>query len=197
MPFNASSDSSSVPVIFQDEKARHRIKSKRRRSRLARSWRYFYLRFLRLGGTPRYISRGLAFGVFAGCFPLFGLQTLIGVLLAVKFRGHKLAAVAGTWISNPLTYVPIFAFNYKVGEFLLGFGIKKTQVSFPDNWQSWSELKESGFVFLVTLFSGCFVVGLVVAMVAYIMSMRFLSRWQRRGYLPLRERQKAKGKRQN
>jgi uncharacterized protein (DUF2062 family) len=182
MPFNASSDSSPVPVIFPDQKTRHPIKPKRRRSRWTRSWRYFYLRFLRLRGTPRYISRGLAFGVFAGCFPLFGLQTLMGVLLAVILRGHKLAAAAGTWISNPLTYVPIFAFNYKVGEFLLGFGIGETQVNFPDNWQSWSELKESGFVFLVTLFSGCFVVGLVASILSYIIAVRFLSRWQRRRY---------------
>ena len=175
-----SFDPSSLPVIFQDKKPHYRRQSKRRRSQVRRSWRYFYLRFLRLRGTPGYISRGLAFGVFAGCFPLFGLQTIIGVLLAVLFRGHKLAAVAGTWISNPLTYVPIFAFNYKVGELLLGFGIGETHVSFPNNWQSWSELKESGLVFLVTLFSGCLLVGAIASIFTYILSVRFVSRWRRR-----------------
>lgn len=175
-----SLDPSPYPVIFQDQKPKHNRQSKRRRSRIGRSWRYFYLRFLRLRGTPNYISRGLAFGVFAGCFPLFGLQTIIGVLFAVIFRGHKLAAVAGTWISNPLTYVPIFAFNYKVGELLLGFGIGETHVPFPDNWQSWGELKESGLVFLVALFSGCLVVGAIASVVTYIVSLRFLSRWRRR-----------------
>ncbi|ACB52880.1 putative membrane protein [Crocosphaera subtropica ATCC 51142] len=176
-----SLDPSPLPVIFQDKKPQHRRQSKRRRSKIKRSWRYFYLRFLRLRGTPRYISRGLAFGVLAGCFPLFGLQTIMGVLLAVLFRGHKLAAAAGTWISNPLTYVPIFAFNYKVGELLLGFGIGKTQVTFPDNWQSWAELKASGLVFLVTLFFGCLVVGLIASILTYFLSVRFLSRWRRRG----------------
>lgn len=175
-----SFDPSSLPVIFQDKKTHYRRHPKRRRSRIKRSWRYFCLRFLRLRGTPRYISRGLAFGVFAGCFPLFGLQTIIGVLLAVLFRGHKLAAAAGTWISNPLTYVPIFAFNYKVGELLLGFGIGETHVIFPDNWQSWSELKESGLVFLVTLFSGCLVVGAIASILTYLLSFRFVSRWRRR-----------------
>ncbi len=171
-----------LPVIYQDKKPHHRRHPKRRRSRIKRSWRYFYLRFLRLRGTPRYIARGLAFGVFAGCFPLFGLQTIIGVLLAVIFRGHKLAAAAGTWVSNPLTYLPIFAFNYKVGELLLGFGIGKTQVTFPDNWQSWTELKESGLVFLVTLFFGCLVIGWVAAILTYIISLKSLSRWRRRRY---------------
>lgn len=176
-----SADPSPLPVIFQDKKSPHRPPYKRRRSRIKRSWRYFCLRFLRLRGTPNYISRGLAFGVFAGCFPLFGLQTIMGVLLAVIFRGHKLAAAAGTWVSNPLTYVPIFAFNYKVGEFLLGFGIGQTQVSFPDNWQSWAELKPLGFVFLVSLFFGCLTVGSVAALLTYIVSFKFLSRWRKRG----------------
>ncbi len=175
-----SVEPSPLPVIFRDKKPHHRPPSKRPRSRIKRSWRYFYLRFLRLRGTPHYISRGLAFGVFAGCFPFFGLQTIIGVLLAVLFRGHKLTAAAGTWISNPLTYVPIFAFNYKVGELLLGFGVGETHVIFPDNWQSWSELKESGLVFLITLFSGCLLVGAIASILTYFLSFRFVSRWRRR-----------------
>ncbi|MDJ0508491.1 MAG: DUF2062 domain-containing protein [Crocosphaera sp.] len=177
-----SSEPSPSSVIFQDKKPSKPIKAKRHRSRIRRSWRYFYLRFLRLRGTPGYISRGLACGVFAGCFPLFGLQTIIGVLLAVIFRGHKLAAAAGTWISNPLTYVPIFAFNYKMGELLLGLGSQETPVSLPDDWQSWSELKASGLVFLITLFVGCFLVGLLSSIVAYIMSVQFFSRWHKNRY---------------
>ena len=177
-----SVDPSLLPVIFQDKKPPHSPPYKRRRSRIKRSWRYFCLRFLRLRGTTHYISRGLALGVFAGCFPLFGLQTIIGVLLAIIFRGDKLTAVAGTWVSNPLTYVPIFAFNYKIGQFFLGLSIGKTQVNLPDNWESWTELKESGLVFLVTLFSGCLIVGSIAALLTYIVSVRFLSRWRRRRY---------------
>jgi hypothetical protein len=82
--------------------------------------RYLYLRLLRLQSSPKEIARGLAVGVFAGCFPIFGFQTLAALVLAVPFRGNKLAAAAGTWVSNPFTYVPIYAFNYQVGEWLLG-----------------------------------------------------------------------------
>ncbi|MFS8808493.1 DUF2062 domain-containing protein, partial [Synechococcus sp. R6-10] len=76
--------------------------------------RYLYLRLLRLQSSPKEIARGLAVGVFAGCFPIFGFQTLAALVLAVPFRGNKLAAAAGTWVSNPFTYVPIYAFNYQV-----------------------------------------------------------------------------------
>ena len=51
-------------------------------------------------------ARGLAAGVFMGCFPIFGLQTLLGIALASLVRGNHILAAAGTWISNPLTYIP-------------------------------------------------------------------------------------------
>lgn len=167
-------------VIINDKKNPRTVSRKRRRSRWGRQWRYFYLRFGRLRGTPHSISRGLAFGVFAGCFPLFGLQTVIGVLLAIIFRGHKLAAAAGTWISNPLTYVPIFAFNYKLGEFVLRVGTGEDPIAFPQNWQSWSMLKDSGIDFVMTLFFGCLLVGIIASMGTYFISLRMLSRWHRR-----------------
>jgi uncharacterized protein (DUF2062 family) len=67
-------------------------------------------------------ARGLAAGIFCGCFPFFGLQTLLGVALASLVRGNHLLAAAGTWISNPLTYVPLYWFNYQLGSLLLGPG---------------------------------------------------------------------------
>lgn len=178
MPFNARSSYSRASVVMEETNSPNSIQSKPLHYRLARHCRYFYLRFRRLRGTPAAIARGLACGVFAGCFPLFGLQTIIGVLLAVIFRGNKFAAAIGTWISNPLTYVPIFAFNYKVGEVLLGFNNTIPQTNLQQNWQSWSTLMESGFDFVFTLFLGCFIVGLICAVGSYILCLKLVSRWR-------------------
>ena len=71
-------------------------------------------------GSPGQRSRGLAAGVFAGCFPFFGFQTLLGVALASLLRGNRILAAASTWISNPLTYVPLYWFNYTIGKHVLG-----------------------------------------------------------------------------
>ncbi len=68
-------------------------------------------------------ARGLAAGVFCGCFPFFGLQTLLGIALASVVRGNHLLAAAGTWISNPFTYLPLYWFNFKLGSLLLGPGL--------------------------------------------------------------------------
>lgn len=132
-----------------------------------RQWRYFYLRFVRLQGTSAAIARGIAVGVFAGMFPIFGFQILASVLLATWVRGNKLAAAAATWVSNPFTYVPLFAFNYQVGQRLLGLEqipLAKLEVMFS------GEILRLGTGLAAALFFGCLVVGLVAAPVSYFLS---------------------------
>jgi len=73
-------------------------------------------------GTPGQRARGLAAGIFCGCYPFFGLQIVLGVGLASVVRGNHLLAAAGTWISNPFTYVPLYWFNFQLGCLLIGPG---------------------------------------------------------------------------
>ena len=73
-------------------------------------------------GTPGQRARGLAAGVFCGCYPFFGLQIFLSVGVASVVRGNHLLAAAGTLVSNPLTYLPLYWFNYLVGCRLLGPG---------------------------------------------------------------------------
>lgn len=141
-----------------------------------RSWRrrlqYWYWRLVRLQGQPEALSRGLACGVFAGLFPIFGLQTIVGVFLAIFLRGNKILAAAGTWISNPLTYVPIYAFNFHVGKWLLNQHDKFTDVSL----QSWEQVKALGTEILITLFFGCSVVGFACSILSYVLGVSLIRR---------------------
>ena len=152
-------------------KSNRQKKHRRNRFWFKRYFRFLFLRFLRLRGKPKTLSRGLAVGVFAGFFPFFGLQTFIGIFLATLFRGSKVAAVAGTWISNPLTYLPIYLFNYKVGKFLLR--IESQPINQLD-LESFSKLKELGSTVAATFIFGCFVVGLIAGLIAYISSLYLL-----------------------
>ncbi|WNN88630.1 DUF2062 domain-containing protein [Gloeocapsopsis dulcis] len=128
--------------------------------------RSFSWRKLPIRGTPQYIARGLAAGVFAGLFPLFGLQTIVGVVLATLLKGNKLMAAAGTWISNPLTYVPILLFNFQIGRWLLNFDNLAFTTEAIADWQTFLEV---GTEFIVALFTGCFVVGLFCAIASYFL----------------------------
>lgn len=142
-------------------------RKKQKQSWWKRKLRYFYLRMIRLRSTTPAIARGLAMGVFAGLFPFFGLQTILGIFLAILVRGNKITAAVGTWISNPLTYIPIYLFNFEVGQFLLGTHYLSTDI----DWTSKTEILEAGKTFIATLLVGCTVVGAIVATVAYFVGL--------------------------
>ena len=88
--------------------------------KLLQRFRKFLLWVWKQDGTPAERARGMAVGIFSGCFPFFGFQTLLGIMLASLLKGNRLLATTGTWISNPLTYFPLYWLNYKIGSSILG-----------------------------------------------------------------------------
>ncbi|WP_299412610.1 DUF2062 domain-containing protein [Acaryochloris sp. IP29b_bin.148] len=154
---------------------RQRLRGPRARKRMTwqRRGRYFYLRFIRLQGSPDAIARGLAVGAFAGMFPIFGFQILFGVFLAAWVRGNKLTAAAATWISNPFTYLPLFAFNFRVGQWLL----QAKEFEFGQLQQlHWQELLALGPNFIATWLAGCFVMGCLAGVIGYIVGLWLILR---------------------
>ncbi len=109
-------------------------------------------------------SRGLAAGVFSGCLPLFGLQTLVGIALAKIVNGNIFLAALGTWISNPFTYLPIYWFNYQVGSFLLGAKSQNYEIT------NWNNLLVQGGQITHRLLLGSTFVGTIAASIIFIVS---------------------------
>ena len=122
--------------------------------------------FRNQNGSPFFNAKGLAVGVFSGCFPFFGFQTLIGVFFAKLAKGNIVLAAVGTWISNPFTYIPLYYFNYKVGSIFLNnspTNIIEKNLVIDDLWKRGSMfslrlLLGSSFVgFFLALFAGIIV----------------------------------------
>lgn len=170
MPKLNHKDTSLAPAVLPK---RHKNGRKSFKYWLIRYRRSFFVGIKNLKGKPAYIARGVATGVFAGCFPFLGLQSLMGVALAIIFKGSKVAAVASTWISNPLTYIPLFIFNFKVGKFLLRIDSMDSQ---DINFESWASFLELGSTVAVALILGSFVVGAIASVIAYFASFRFFKR---------------------
>ena len=118
--------------------------------------------FLKQDGSPFFNAKGIAVGVFCGCFPFFGFQTLLGLFLAKVAKGNLFLAAIGTWISNPFTYVPLYFFNYKVGSSLLK---NSPDIIFEKNLMI-DELWEKGSVFSIRLILGSTLVGLFLASIS-------------------------------
>ena len=150
---------------------------RKKRSKLQRLARYIYIRFIRLRSHPQAIAKGLAAGVFAGSYPLFGLQTFIGVAIAAAVGGNKLIAAAGTWISNPLTYVPIYAFNYQIGRWIL-----RQPADMSLTGRSPQEWMNLGVDITVALMVGSTVVGIILAIVSYYSGLHLAHRVKKSGH---------------
>ena len=117
--------------------------------------------FRNQNGSPFFNAKGLAIGVFSGCFPLFGFQTLIGVFFAKLAKGNIVLAGIGTWISNPFTYIPLYYFNYKVGSIFI-----RNQTNIPiDKNIGINDLWEEGSIFSIKLLLGSSCVGFLLALI--------------------------------
>lgn len=74
---------------------------------------------LALNDSPHAIALGVAIGVFVGLTPTVGVQTILILGLVVATRKfmyfNATAAMASTYISNPITMVPMYYGWYRIG----------------------------------------------------------------------------------
>ncbi len=88
--------------------------------KLSRLIRYYYLRFIRLRGDPHELALGMSFGIFTGMMPIMPFQMALAVTLALAFKGSKITAALGTWVSNPLNWYFLYYYSHKLGAGVLG-----------------------------------------------------------------------------
>ena len=74
---------------------------------------------LMIEDTPHSIALGTAVGMFIGMTPTVGIQMIIVIIFAFLVRPlftfNRMAALITVYISNPVTMVPLYWFDYKVG----------------------------------------------------------------------------------
>jgi uncharacterized protein (DUF2062 family) len=142
---------------------------------------------LMLDDTPHSIALGAAIGLFVGLTPTGGIQMLLVMLIAFAtnwaFRFNRIAALIAVYVSNPLTTVPIFWFNYRVGTLFFAETVSWDEFkrlfryhNFADWWQS---LKEMFVIVGMPLLVGSCVVGLLTALISYPIVLRLADQVQR------------------
>jgi uncharacterized protein len=152
-----------------------------------RKLRYFYLRFIRLKATPEHLARGFAIGVFWGMFPLPGVQMLTAIVTAAFLRGSKVAAIAGTWLGNPLTTLPLTALNFHVGQTLLG----RNWTELPQGIHTLDGFLEIGGAAIGAYLLGCLTTGIGVGLISYVVGIPLVTFVQNRAS---ERRRKKRGK---
>ena len=162
-----------------------------------RMLRYYYLRAVREKGTPEYIARGWAIGMFVGFVMPFGLQLIVSIQLAFLMKGSKLGATIGTMTTNHFTIWLIYPFQCWLGGLLIGhnrsFEEVSRQLDLVIRNQDYETLFGLGKSLIVAFFVGGFLLAAVSTPICYILSKKIVI-----GYRRTREkRQRIKQERKN
>lgn len=185
----------------------------------SRRWRYWTRRVLRaLGratGTAHQIALGVAIGFFVGWLPIVGIQMAVAVVVCTIFRANKVVPIFPIWLTNPVTLVPIYSFNYWVGWLVVGgpplsdlATILRRMITPPDPvegmgrfevwWEgvkhAFGELLSMGWDMQLPLWLGCVIVGLALAIPSYYISYRFVESFRQAVLNKKRLRQDARRK---
>ena len=125
--------------------------------------------------TPHSIALGTAIGTFIAFTPTVGIQMLVVVLIGwlcrPLFRFNHIAALLAVYISNPVTTLPIYWFNYWIGTFFVAGDLTRERLAellhydgFAAWWISlWALTVEIGWPLLI----GSVIVGLACALPSY------------------------------
>jgi uncharacterized protein len=110
----------------------------------------------------RNVTRAFALGLFISFIPL-PIHIFVSTALALLFRLNVPAALAGTFLANPLTIVPMYISAYWLGCHLLGIGFHT--IAFELTWQ-W--LSTALIPIWKPFLLGCLILGTAAAIAGYI-----------------------------
>lgn len=135
-------------------------------------------------GNPHELALGMTFGIFTGMMPIMPFQMALSVALALIFKGSKITAALGTWISNPLNWYFLYYFSYKLGAWVLGMeGYSAMFTTIMDMVRSGAEsmvivekILESGGLMAAAFLVGGVVLGLVTALPSYFVFLYIFKR---------------------
>jgi len=124
-------------------------------------------------------AKGVAIGIFCAFLPM-PFEMVPAIFMAVYLRGNLPFAVGGVWLSNPITWIPLYTPPYLLGAKIINIEpIKVTQVSIFDLGLHY-----------VALWLGCLIVGISIAicahfLVSYLWRSQIRQRWAKRKQLRL------------
>ena len=143
---------------------------------------------LKLRSSPRAIAGGLGLGMFIAFTPTVGIQIILAIIAATLCNVNRPAAIAPVWITNPVTVAPVYTFNYWLGTFIwpgpplaevkelfVNLGNSLTHLQFWDMQEAVLAVLHMGLEILIPLLIGSTLIGVVLGIATYIISLKLLS----------------------
>jgi hypothetical protein len=129
--------------------------------------------------APR-LALALAVGVFIGCTPFWGLQTVLSVAVALIFRLNRLATVVGAWLNLPWIAPLVYGAALRIGTLIVPDPAGTRGAWLADLLEhptrvGWRDVGVLLSAISVPLLIGTTVVGLVAAAVTYVVALRLIT----------------------
>lgn len=140
---------------------------------------YFH-KIFSLGKEPKNFAFSVAVGVFIGLFIPMGLQTIFIVPIAILLGCNVIIAWIFTFVSNPITIIPIYLFTFKIGELITSLEISSTKLNLvlsKFNFENFWDLGKEG---LIIFLSGSFAIAFLSAVAAYFISLSLIKIYNRK-----------------
>jgi len=105
----------------------------------------------------RTVSGAVAIGLFSAYLPM-PLEMLVAAMMAILFRVNLPLSVVIVWVSNPLTWLPLYGAGYLLGAKILGREI----VSLDEMTMSWLMSQ------VIPLWLGSLILGSLLSLTGYL-----------------------------
>jgi len=137
---------------------------------------------------PERVAAGWALGMFVGCFIPFGLQLIVSVPLAFRWRVSKIGATIGTLVTNPVTIFFIYPVQCWVGSRIIGaplswehltndvYPVLKTASFFSA--KGLEAIASLGWSVLGGFFAGGLLLALILTPPTYLIVYRLITRYR-------------------
>lgn len=147
-------------------------------------------------GTPEYIARGWALGMFCGLAIPFGAQLIFSIPLSFVIKGSKIGATLGTLITNHVTIFVIYPVQCYVGNKLIGgeltFSHMQNVMQGVIESGKLESLLKLGMQLVISFFLGGVLFAVIAAPLTYIITKKLVILFRAR-----REKRKQERARKN
>lgn len=149
-----------------------------------RNLKRWYLKLARQDGSPEFIAKGCAIGLFIGFFMPFGCQLVVAIPLAFMLKASKLLSAAFTLVTNPYTITFIYPLQCMLGGLLIGeplsYGALCESFRGLLKEPSFKELFDLGSDIVIPFFVGGTFLAVVSSASGYFVSLRMVRRYRER-----------------
>jgi len=132
-------------------------------------------KILLLDCPPNRIAMAAAIGVAIGFSPYIGFHTVLAIGISFVFNLPLYPLIVGAYITNPLTFIPIYTACYKLGEWVTG-QTAEIPLNFSD--MSLKTVMTTAKSFVYPFFTGAHLLGLILGVIAYILTYYLVKKYK-------------------